>query len=46
MGYEFVREWVAPNPYDGMMSMVLGLAAVGMVACIVQIVLNRKKAKK
>lgn len=44
--YEFVREWEVPNVYDGMMSMVLGLAAVGMVACLVQIVLNGKKVKK
>lgn len=40
---EFVREWEVPQPYDGMMSMVLGLAALGLAACLVQIVINRKR---
>lgn len=41
--FEFVREWEVPYSYDGMMSMVLGLAAVGMVACLMQLAFNKKR---
>ncbi len=40
---EVIFEQTLPNVYDGMMSVALGLAAIGMIACLVQLAINKKR---